>query len=758
MNILGYNLTDLIDKVNTLTKQAWSDDRYKNFSGNRIMMMNDYVIDQLFDGQRKPFTIYHDTNRASVDIERERMISFIITYDHIRSKPELKEYLDVFQNWSFSNNDESFKKLKEFSKTLRISESEVDLQLLTQLHMDTRFAFEDKEAEDVYKHEYFNHYISDEKPFYDPNIDQFNFLANQKMANFVDNRIPDWVEHYDTSMPIVQQSYSPLGPKCEDQHKLVDALCTGKKVSSYVDHNIKLLVKAMEMSMLPIPEFNYSVDDSDEIIINSRQLLCRVNAIGSQPGKPRIVFQSNDWYDIVLNPLYKFIKWICSNFDCSFSTFKVDNNSNLNSKYSVARLASSQALDLMNSHSSNSDLSSATDKLHGITQKELFLNFYDYLSQKSQEALCSIGLSRQYIDAAFDVLNNTFVYTDYSDGTIEIGIPKFGQLQGLRGSFHALHWNNMHFGLAAYLKSNHTFYEWNVSSLYNGDDAIVPNEVLKFYQEYWIQNSDNDVLSIDKSSSEDTVGALQFCKVYIKTDKQSPKMVNGLKPNQFFRIFNDPIQMNAFTSCDLFNQRLIKRCFEFAYEIKNKYSQFGILSNLVSDSITPQYKFRCERFRTATNFLLYQEIRDMFVDSCPKVIDDARYGLIDDFAPLDRARTYMIDNSSISFDQLLNLYELRKFTSIVMDDCSVMNSNSYLYQYLNSIKMDYLNLGIIPAFTGDIPYNEYLGLVAILNGSGCNDPEAFRGFNARQFIPSVYRLTYTGFSDTHIINCFLTMG
>lgn len=755
--MLGYNLTDLISKINTLTKTNWSDDRYKKFSGNRIMMTNDYVIDQLF-GKQMPFHIYHDTNRASVDIERERMISFVIMYDHIRSKPELKEYLETFNSWNSTNNDVVFKKLKDISKQLRINEADVDLQLLSQLHMDTRFAFQDAQSEDVYKHEYFNHYIGDMKDDVSIFIDNYNFLANQFMADYVDQLIPNWVEHYDTSLPVVQQRYSPMGPKSQDQHKLVDALCTGKNVSPYVDHNIKLLVKAMKASMLPIPEFKYSVDDSDETFIDTRTLLCRVNAIGSQPGKPRIVFQSNDWYDIVLNPLYKFIKWICSNFRCSFSTYKVDNNSNLNSKYSVARLASSQALDLMNSHSSNSDLSSATDKAYGRTQKELFLDFYDRLSEKSKDSLESIGITRDYIDASFDVLNESYVYTDFHDGQITVGIPRFGQLQGLRGSFHALHWSNMHYGLAAYLKSNRTFSEWNLSSLFNGDDAILPNEVLPFYQEYWIKNSDKEVLSIDKSSSEDVIGALQFCKAFIKTDKVSPKIVNGLKPNQFVRIFNDPTQMDAFTSCDLFNQRLIKRLFEFAYELQSKYKQFDFIDNLKSDAITRQYKFRVERFRTATNFLLYQEIRNMFVDSCPHVIDDARYGLIDEFSPLDRAKTYMIDNSSISFDQLLNLYELRKFSSIITEDCSVMNVNSHVYKFLNSFKDDYLNKGIIPSIPIGIHYNEYCGLVSILKGSGCTDPDAFLGFNARQFIPSVYSLTYSGYSNDHVIKCKVTLG
>lgn len=756
---MRYNLPQLIDNVRTLTPKSWSEDRYRKFSGNRIMMMNDYVIQELF-GRRMPFHIYHDTNRGSVDIERERLITFIVMWDQIKSVPELSEYRQIFENWNFSNQEESFKKLKEISKNLRINEDRIDLQMLSQLHMDTRFLFESANAEDSYKREYFDHYISDNGKCKNSSyIDEYLIDACKSMARFIDQLIPDWVSHWDTTLPVVQDRYSPMGPKKEDQKTLSLYLKTGQSVSSYVDSNIKLLVKAMSDAGMQTPDLNYQVKDDIQTIRDTRKLLIRVNALETQAGKPRIVFQSNDWYDVVLGPFYQFVKKCCSVFQCSFSTYKVDNNSNLNSKYSICRLASSNALDMLNSHSSNSDLKSATDKLYGLTQKELFLTFYDYISYSSKESLDSIGLTREYISSSIDILNNSYVYTEYHDDTFEIGIPYFGQLQGLRGSFHLLHWNNMLFGLAAYLKNGLTLRQWNVTSLYNGDDADLPDRVIKQYQEYWIKNSDNDVLSIDKSSSEDDIGALQFCKEFIKTDKQSPRIVNGLKPNQLIRIYQDPEQMYAFIHCDLFKQRLILRVNEFVLSLKNKYSFINFLDGMVSDDVTHQFALRSQRIRTATSYLLYQEIRDMFRDTSPRVINESRYGLTEQLVPLERARSYMIDNSSISFDQLLNLYELRKFSTIISEDASIWNPNSRVYSWIKSMKNDFLWFGKIPEYNGCIDRYQYLAVVQILRGSGCSDPDAFIGFNARSFIPEVYKLTYSGYqSESHVINCKITVG
>lgn len=552
--------------------------------------------------------------------------------------PEVEEYYRLFCQWNEDNNNDIISRMKEIEKSVRLSNYPYEVQSILTFHRSYDFCPSTKMQNSI-KKEYIDEYMSDIK--YEGNDYHFDPLIISGLYHTLISNIKYKVENnlsYNT--PSCSSAFSPIGEKRYDIKCIRNLMLMHPLIEEVYDQytSINEILEVMNL-----PQFNFNKLDGEitqSIMIANLKLLPRLNIIPN-PGKMRPVFMSNDLYDVVLDPFKVIVESCYKSLQCSYSSKRIIDDNYLNVDIpSNVRRCNRESARAYRSGLVNSDLTSATDKMFYKFQENIILDILNLFNEDDINLLSSyfnIKDIRKYISMSLRLLSHSYIgyeYLDSNNNTIYgIKIPKYGQCQGQRGSFSLLNLTHICVVLQSMKDSG---LESNLSTfLINGDDGVLPEVIIKSYNDIWINNAAEGIKSADKSTDTSTF-FVEFCKQYV-CDENRPQPLNGLRYKSYIKLLLNPkiimILGNRYQKTDFYKSFLIlKKRLE---SLESHYDISGTISVPIFDNLELRFK-------------IYSIIKELRLKYLSHIIEDP--GVRTLFRDL-------IDNSNDSF----NIFDREKW-------------------------------------------------------------------------------------------------
>lgn len=726
---------------------------------NYLQQLDKAVSERLF-GEGTVIRIVGDCNLLEKDQIATKLLRAIDIYTYIRDNGSndlnirLNKISELSCNPTRLCSEDGSKMYKDLIKDWK---SNLDLKISDELLYSFLLSLKivpSGQIRNFLMENYLSKYERDERNT-DDNLffRQHDSLFFEEYANYVSRseiQIPNDV------IPACKEAYSSLQRKKKyDQGTLGYYLMENESMNKYAKEfllNCLRATKAFYACVKDDHELDDLINKVDRLVPTDGpegiQFLPRLEFVSQDKGKlGRPIFAGNDFSDIALYPFMTLIKSMMKGDSCNMSLGNRYGTSML-SKVSRVRKRVLKGVKIGSIKVNNKrqpfkyqgsmasiDSSSATEKISCQYMKRLFLETWQRTPQEWRKIT---NISEEYLGYAFELLTSTPYYFEHY-GSIGYSFS-YGTSQGLMGSWDLLHYTTMiTIGLSYHDDIMYSGGSPEMSvramiqcSLVNGDDGAYHASIDKIVKTRLQNNSLPDVVSKDKSASEDEMGFLAFSSAYPTSGM--PRLSN-------IRILSLVVALSMPDSLipyytDIWTIRQINASITILNNFVDKYNigDVVVIKNL-------DFMIRANRWH------YLNAIIKRYIFSKPQfaIIKSIKPGtslsLVTAFTPSIRCRNVIVNNNAIDQLQLEML-----ITGVALEQCHEVDTTEYyVLDILSESRDAYIREGIIPSIPG---YDHMIK--SILNGFG--SPAKVSDMN---ILPptEVYNLIYRGYkSNNQIIN------